>query len=344
MGAGMGIELNQRQKAAIIVRLLLDDENGVSLERLPGQSQALLAEAMAGMELIDRRTRDEVIAEFCDLLEAVGVTFPGDLDGTLAMLGDRISADSSDSLRQTAAREGRSDPWARIAALPETTIGALAGTEPPELVALMLAKLPVARASEAFVALPRERARLVAQAMSLTSGVKPDALHRVGMVLLKAAEALPRPAIPTPATDRMGAILNFASTDLRDDVLDVLDNCDPGFAESVRKSIFIFAHIPARVDPRDVPRILREVEQTSLLRALSATTEADALAAQFLLSNLSQRMADGLREEIAGIGKPRAKEIEDGMTAVIAAIRQLEEAGDIKLALPEDEEAEAGRP
>ncbi|MFN3524569.1 MAG: FliG C-terminal domain-containing protein [Paracoccus sp. (in: a-proteobacteria)] len=332
------MELNQRQKAAIIVRLLLEDEEGVSLERLTGDSQTLLAEEMAGMEMIDRRTRDAVIEEFCDILESVGVTFPGDLDGTLAMLGSTISEDSSDRLRKAAATEGKADPWARIAALPSETIVALACSEPPELVALLLSKLPVERASDAFVALPRERARSVAMAMSMTAGVNTAALRRVGMVLLQAADALPRPAIPTPATSRMGAILNFASPDLREDVLVTLDGSDPNFAEGVRKSIFIFSHIPARLNPRDVPRVLREIEQPVLLRALSATVEEDAAAAEFLLSNLSQRMADGLREEMATLGKLRTKEIEDSMTEVVSAIRRLEAADEIKLAMPQDDE------
>lgn len=332
------MELNQRQKAAIIVRLLLEDEEGVSLERLTSDSQTLLAEEMAGMEMIDRHTRDAVIEEFCDILEAVGVTFPGDLDGTLAMLGSKISEDSSDRLRKSAATEGKTDPWVRIAALPPEIIVGLACSEPPELVALLLSKLPVERASDAFVALPRERARSVALAMSMTAGVNAAALRRVGMVLLQAADALPRPAIPTPATSRMGAILNFASPDLREDVLETLDGSDPGFAEGVRQSIFIFAHIPARLNPRDVPRVLREIEQPVLLRALSATVEADAAAAEFLLSNLSQRMSDGLREEMATLGKLRTKEIEDCMTEVVSAIRRLEAADEIKLALPQDDE------
>lgn len=332
------MELNQRQKAAIIVRLLLEDDEGVSLERLTSDSQSLLAQEMAGMELIDRRTRDAVIEEFCDILEAVGVTFPGDLDGTLAMLGSKISEDSSDRLRKAAAVEGRTDPWARIAALPTETIAGLACSEPPELVALLLSKLPVERASDAFVALPRDRARSVAQAMSMTAGVSATSLRRVGTVLLRAADALPRPVLPIPAPNRMGAILNFASADLRDDVLETLDGYDPDFAEGVRKSIFIFAHIPARLNPRDVPRVLREVEQPILLRALSATAEGDAQAAEFLLSNLSQRMAEGLREEMAALGKLRPKEIEDSMTELVAAIRRLEEADEIKLALPADDE------
>ncbi|WP_410216871.1 FliG C-terminal domain-containing protein [Paracoccus sp. (in: a-proteobacteria)] len=330
-------QLSQRQKAAVIVRLLLDEDDTVGLDRLNRESQSLLAQEMAQMEMIDRQTRDAVIEEFCNRLEAVGVTFPGDLDGTLAMLGGRISDDSSDQVRQAEAIAGRADPWARIGKLPSEQLKQLAEKEPIELVALMLSKLPVEAASQTFTALPRERARVVAQAMSLTSGVTPHALRRVGLVLLQAADALPKPAIPTPAADRMGAILNFANSELRDDVLEALDQRDVEFADDVRKAIFIFAHIPSRLEPREVPRLVRDVEQSVLVRALAGTAEADAAAAEFILASLSQRMADGLREERDALGKPRAKDVEDAMTEVVSAIRRLEEAGQITLKLPSDD-------
>ncbi|MCT4331983.1 flagellar motor switch protein FliG [Paracoccus sp. YLB-12] len=333
--------LSQRQKAAVIVRLLLDDEDAVSLSRLDIGSQTLLAEEMSGMELVDRQTRDAVITEFCDRLESVGLTFPGDLDGTLAMLGSRLSEDSTDRLRRMAAMSGKGDPWLRVAGLPKDDILALANSEAIEIVALMLSKLPVGRASDVFTALPRDRARAVARAMSLTSGVTPQALQRVGLILLRTADALPRPAIDTPAADRVGAILNFATADLRDDVLQSLEREDSGFAVGVRKAIFIFSHIPERIEGRDVARILREVEQPVLLRALSAPDPADAAAAEFILSNLSQRMADGLREEMEEMGKVRARDIEDAKTEVIAAIRRLEEQGDLTLILPLDEDDDA---
>ncbi|WP_411838802.1 FliG C-terminal domain-containing protein [Paracoccus sp. ME4] len=330
--------LNQRQKAAVIVRLLLDDDEVAGLDRLDSGAQTLLAQEMAGMELIDRATRDAVITEFCDRLESVGVTFPGGLDGTLAMLGQRLSEDSTDALRRTAAITGQSDPWTRLCALPKEALIALANAESVELVALMLSKLPVEAASATFLALPRERARVVAQAMSMTSGVTPAALKRVGLVLLQAAEALPKPAIATPATDRMGAILNFATADLRDDVLGALDERDMEFADGVRKAIFIFAHIPARIEPRDVPKIVRELDQATLVRALAAPSEADAMAADFILSNLSQRMSDGLREEREALGKPRAKDVEEAMTEVVSAIRRLQEDGQLVLKMPQDDE------
>ncbi|TJZ91539.1 flagellar motor switch protein FliG [Paracoccus gahaiensis] len=330
--------LNQRQKAAVIVRLLLDDDEVAGLDRLDSESQTLLAQEMAGMEVIDRQTRDAVITEFCDRLDAVGVTFPGNLDGTLEMLGTRLSEDSSDQLRQRAAMSGQTDPWARLCKLPNEVLITLAQSESVELVALMMSKLPVEAASATFLALPRDRARVVAQAMSMTSGVTPPALRRVGLVLLQAAAAQPKPAIALPACDRMGAILNFATADLRDDVLGALDERDAEFAAGVRKAIFIFTHIPARVEPRDIPRLVRELDQTTLVRALSSPTEADAAAAEFILSNLSQRMADGLREEREALGKPRPKDVEEAMTEVVSAVRRLQEAGQLILKLPQDEE------
>lgn len=331
--------LSQRQKAAVIVRLLLDDDEAVSLARLDSEAQTRLAEEMAGMDLVDRQTRDAVISEFCDRLESVGVTFPGDLDGTLAMLGGRLSEASTDRLRLRAAMSGRGDPWLRIAALPKDSILALAQREATEIVALLLSKLPVSTASDLFGSLPRDRARRVAQAMSMTGGVSPDALRRVGLILLQAVEALPHPAIDTPAADRVGAMLNFATADLRDEVIDSLEQQDAGFAEGVRRAIFIFAHIPARILPRDVPRIIRELDQPVLIRALSADAPGDAEAAEFILSNLSQRMADGLREEIEGLGQLRPREIEDAKAEVIAAIRRLEADGELALILPADDDA-----
>ena len=332
----MQTRLSPRQKAAVIVRLLLEDEDATSLSQLTIDSQTLLAEEMAGMEIIDRQTRDAIISEFCDQLEAVGLTFPGNLDGTLAMLGGRLSDDSSDRLRKLAALTGRADPWARIATLPKENIQKLAETEAVELVALMLSKLPVERASDMFIGLTRERARAVAQAMSMTSGVTPQSLQRVGMILLQAAETLPKPAIPTPATDRMGAILNFATANLRDDVLDALETQDSGFAGGVRKAIFIFAHIPTRVEARDVPRIVREIDQPTLVRALAARLAEDVAAADYILANLSQRMADTLRDERDALGNVPAREIEEAMNEVIAGIRRLQEGGDLNLIPPQD--------
>ncbi|AZL60574.1 hypothetical protein EI545_18120 [Tabrizicola piscis] len=58
--------------------------------------------------------------------------------------------------------------------------------------------------------------------------------------------------------------------------------------------------------------------------------------AEFLLANISQRLAQGLREEMATRGKVKNKDAEEAMTAIISAIRTLEASGEISLIHPED--------
>lgn len=333
--------LSPRQKAAVIVKLLVDGDETLPLSSLKVEAQALLAQEMASMELIDRNTRDAVITEFCDSLERIGVTFPGNLDATLDILGQQLSDDTTDRLRRIAALTGTGDPWDRIAVLSVDKLTILASNEAVEIAALMFAKLPVGKASEVFGKLPRDRARAVAHAMSLTGDITRPALHRIGQVLLQAADALPRPAIESPAVERVGAILNFATADLRDAILEGLDQEDSGFAGGVRKAIFTFRHIPSRIEPRTVPQIARSVDNTILVRALAGATGEDAPAAEFILANLPQRLAESLRGEIESAGKVRPKDAEEAMTEVVASIRTLADAGELSFVDPDQDDEQA---
>jgi len=109
----------------------------------------------------------------------------------------------------------------------------------------------------------------------------------------------------------------------------------------VKKSIFTFANIAERVEGRDISKVIRGVEQTVLVAALAgARTEADAASAEFILANMSQRMAATLREEIAERGKVRDRDAETAMTAVVSATRTLVDAGDLLLRQAEERDEE----
>lgn len=330
--------LTPRQKAAVIVRLLLADGEHLSLERLPPAAQAALAHEMALMGMVDRLTRDRVVEEFCESLEQVGLTFPGSLDGTLDILGSTISRDITDRLRRKAAIAGHSDPWERISAMPARQLAELALAEATEVAAVMFSKLPVPKAAEAFGIMPPERARQIAYAMSMTGGIELSALRRIGMALLQAAEALTVPALDGGPVEKVGAILNFTPSGTRDEVLTGLDQDDADFASEVRKAIFTWANIPKRIDPRDIPRIAREVDQAALVRAIAGARDANLATAEFILASMSSRMADALREEVGGLARVTEKEAEDAMTEVVTTIRRMEEAGDLFLIAGEAED------
>ena len=77
------------------------------------------------------------------------------------------------------------------------------------------------------------------------------------------------------------------------------------------------------------------------MRALAGATGPDADAAQFILTNLPQRLAESLRGEIETAGQIRPRDAEEAMTEVVASIRLLVSSGDLSFIPPSDDDQQA---
>ncbi|MGB3179407.1 MAG: FliG C-terminal domain-containing protein [Albidovulum sp.] len=334
------LRMSGRQKAAIIVRLLLNDGGTAPIMSLPDHMQAALTEQIGTMRSVDRHTLRAVVEEFITLLESVGLSFPGGIDGALKMLNGQISPTAASKLRRLAGASAKADPWDRIAALEPEKLLPVLGEESVEICAVMLSKLAVSRAAELLGKLPGDRARRIAYAVSQTGDIDPETVRQIGLSLVTQLEAQPVRAFEADPVERVGAILNFSPSVTRDDVLQGLSETDEAFASQVRRAIFTFANIPDRIEGRDISKVIRGVDQVTLVTALAgAKAEEDAISAEFILANMSQRMAASLREEIAERSAVKDKDAEAAMTEVIIAIRGLETAGELVLKVAgEDEE------
>ena len=184
--------------------------------------------------------------------------------------------------------------------------------------------------------LPGDKARRITYAASQISGIRPATVQRVGVALSDILEIQPPRAFDDGPVERVGAILNSSRGLTRDTVLAGLDEDDAQFAEEVRRAIFTFANIPERIAPRDVPKIIRQIDQEVLVRALSAAMPQMPEAADFSLGAVSQRMADSLREEVGDLGEVDEATGDEAMGALISVIRSLEAEGEIHLLAPED--------
>jgi len=89
--ASTAARLTRRQKAAIIVRFLLNEGADVPLSDLPDALQGTLTTQMGSMRYVDRTTLLSVVTEFAAELEAMGLTFPHGMAGALTALDGRIS-------------------------------------------------------------------------------------------------------------------------------------------------------------------------------------------------------------------------------------------------------------
>lgn len=329
--------LTRLQKAAVIYRML--GSLGMSLPpgALTPEEEAQLDAAVGGLGGIGPAELAAVVDEFLMTLSppAAGAgaaplpPLPGLPDlpviEPLGMAGGDLPAAPA------------ADPWEVVTGQEDAALLAVLGAEAPEVGAVLLSKLKVSRAAELLGRIPGPLARRITYAVSLISDIAPGTVARIGEALAEElGQERPR-AFSGGPVERVGAILNFSRAATRNDVLDGLDETDPGLAEAVRRSIFTYLNIPARVGPRDVPKILKKVDQKVLLTAIAASTSDDTRpTADFLLANISQRMAESLRTEAAELGEIAPADGEAAMTGVVAAIRDLEEAGELYLVAEEE--------
>lgn len=329
---GTSAHLSRAQKAAIIVRFLLNEGTDVPLTDLPENLQARLTTQMGSMRYVDRGTLADVVAEFAQELEGMGLTFPHGVAGALSALDGRISPQTAMRLRKEAGVRQYGDPWGLVKNAEPGTLLRILEEESAEIAAVVLSKLEVTRAADLLGRLPGHVARRITYAISQTGSVSPQAVDRIGLALAAQLHELPETAFAQDAVKRVGEILNYSTSFTRDEMIEGLEETDQDFAALVRRAIFTFEHIPERINPVDIPRIAREVDRPVLIKALSGALAGDlAPTADFMLDNMGARLADALREEITEKGLVKAREAEAAMTEVTSTIRRLEVAEEITL-------------
>ncbi|WP_238364672.1 flagellar motor switch protein FliG [Mesobacterium pallidum] len=335
------VNLTRKQKAAIIVRLLLNEGAEVPVGALPEDMQADLTQQMGSLRYVNRDVLKQVVQEFASELDAIGLAFPGGMAGALSVLDGKISPRTAARLRKEAGVRQSGDPWDRIRDMEAKDLVDFATTESVEVSAVLLSKLRTTVAADLLALLPGDRARKIAYAVQQTKAVTPDAVDRIGLSIIMQLDGRPDIAFAAGPDARVGEILNVSLQPIRESVLEGLEEEDKEFADAVRRAIFTFEHIKDRVDEKDCSKLIRAIDQQDFVLALASGEQAGyGDVVDYILANISRRMAEQLRESIGEAGKIKSKDGEVYMNRLVTGIRDLVTAGDLVLSTGEDDDDE----
>ena len=252
--------LTKREKAAVIVSAFLGGGGELSLSKLAIEQQTGLLDQMRQIcPLDDRATVEAVVDEFVAELESTALTFPKYIGGTLDLMEKSLDPSLAGRLGNEAGLAPQSNPWETIAGLPVAQLVELLAGESIEVCAVVLSKLQVAKAAKILGALPGERTRRITYAISVTTGVTPQAIELIGISIVDQLGTQPVQAFDDSPVERVGAILKFARAQTRDDVLVGLDGTDAKFAEDVAN---LSSHSPTFLNGL-IPAMYRKSPKTS---------------------------------------------------------------------------------
>ena len=331
--------LSPKQKAVIMIKFLINHGADLPLDQLPETLQIDLIHQMATMPPVDQSTLADVIVEFANELDSVGLFFSNGLARALTDLEGKISPVMARRLRKEAGVRQISDPWDSVQTLPLDELGQLMRSESTEVASVILSKLKTSRAAELLGTLPGDQARRITYAISLTGNITPHAVDQIGSSLAAQIANKPEKAFEDTPVKRLGSILNVSAANIRDTLLSGLEEDDQTIGTQVRSYIFTFKHIPQKLQASDIPKCLRSVDKTVLATALAGAQQADMSdVATYLLGSMSKRMADNLREDITELGKVKAREGEVAMKEIMIEIRRLIYTGEVDMLIHSEEE------
>jgi flagellar motor switch protein FliG len=166
----------------------------------------------------------------------------------------------------------------------------------------------------------------VAMRIATMDRTPPEIVQRVEEILqVRMSSVISQEYTTVGGTPYLVEILTSVDRATEREILDRLEDEDAAIADEVRKLMFTFEDIIS-LDARSVQRVLRDVQMKDLALALKAARDD---LKEHIYSNMSQRAAEMLREEIEISGPARIRTIEDAQQRIVAIIRRLEEQEEI---------------
>jgi flagellar motor switch protein FliG len=129
--------------------------------------------------------------------------------------------------------------------------------------------------------------------------------------------------IDTDGSRMVADTINNLAGEQRDELLAALSQKDEGIAGEVSRQMFSFDML-CNADAKGVQNLLKEVERKELALALKG---ADGPTREKFYSNMSERAADYLKDDMEAMGPVRLSEVESAQQQIIALSLRLEEEG-----------------
>lgn len=321
--------LTGKRKAAILAISLGPDRAAEVFKHLkPDEMDELILE-IAQLDGVDSTERNEVFEEFYHSHLAQDYIAEGGLDYAREILELALGAERASEIIERLSSFVQVAPFEFLRRTDPAQITNFIQHEHPQTIALILAYLPCELASAILIGLPERMQSDVSMRIAVMDRTAPEVIRQVEDVMERKLSSIINQDFTTAGgVHSLVDMLNLVDRTTERHILESLDETSPELAEEVRKLMFVFEDIML-LDDRSIQQLLKEVETKDISLALKGTSEE---VQNTIYSNMSQRAATMLKEDMAYMGPQRRRSIEEAQQKIVSVVRRLEEAGKIVIA------------
>ena len=318
--------MNGRQKAAILLVSLGAEASAQVFKHLRQDEIDELTLEIAGIGHVPQERKQSVVEEFYETALAQDYIAEGGLEYARAILERALGSDRAHDVMTRLSGSIQVSPFEFLRRTDAGQILNVIANEHPQTVALVMAYLPPETAAQVVSSLPDELQAEVAMRIALMDRTAPEVIREIERVLeRKLSSVINQDFTSAGGLRSLVDLLNQVDRATERTILETLEEQNPELADEVRRMMFLFEDIVV-LDDRSIQQVLREVDTKELAVALKGTSDE---VQDKIYSNMSERAAAIIKEDLEFMGPVRVKTVEEAQQKIVAVIRRLEDAGQI---------------
>ena len=319
-------KLSGPEKVAVVMLALGEDHTRL-WEALDEEEIREISQVMSGIGAVSATAVEGLLADFVSGLSSTGVVM-GSFEQTQRLLAAFMPAEKVDALMDEIRGPAGRTMWDKLANVNEEVLANYLKNEYPQTVAVVLSKIKGEHAARVLSALPEDFALECVQRMLRMEPVQRDILDKIEQTLRNEFMSNLARTSKRDSHEVMAEVFNNFDRQTESRFLTALEERNREAAERIRSLMFVFEDL-GKLDPGGIQTLLRAVQKDQLGIALKGSSES---LREMFFSNMSERAAKIMREDMNAMGPIRLKDVDNAQQAMVLVAKDLAAKGEIILA------------
>ena len=319
--------MNGAEKAALLL-MSVGEDNATRLFSLMDDDEIReLSQAMANLGNVSAQMVERLLVEFADQISSTG-SLVGNFDNTERLLAKVMDKDRVGNIMEEIRGPAGRTMWEKLANVNETVLANYLKNEYPQTVAVVLSKIKSEHAAQVLTLLPEPFAMEVIMRMLRMESVQKEVLDDVERTLRNEFMSNLARTNRRDSHELMADIFNFLDRNMESRYLTALEERNKDSAERIKALMFTFEDL-GNLDPGGVQTLLRNADKDKIATALKGASEE---LRDLFFSNMSERAAKIMREDMQAMGPVRLRDVDEAQMLMVTLAKDLAASGEIIIA------------
>ena len=314
------------QKAAAVVVSLGADKASLLYKYMDPEDVETLTLEVARLGYLDSEMTEGVLTDFYEMCLTNKAITEGGLEYAKTVLEKAFGEQTAAQLLEKVEKSMKNRQFAFLDKADAKSLFSALQYERPQTVALVLSYVSPAKSASVVEQMDPAKQVKVVEYMAKMESPSPSTMKIIEAEMNRRFSTIVSSKnVKVGGVDFVASLMNNIDRTSEKSIFDGLSAYNQELADEIRKRMFVFEDLVG-MDDRSVQRFLRDCDPKDIVLSLKATTEE---VANKLLSNMSTRMAQNIKDDLEITTNVRMKDVEEAQQRIVDVIRKLEEQNEI---------------